>query len=252
MANNMNEIKSANYDTLQFNEFIIKFINNSSGWRYKTLFEKEPETIEWINSFDKGDIFWDIGANVGIYSIYAGILGIKTFSFEPHFANYQQLCISIFINNLQELVNPLCLAFSNKRSIGELNLASLDVGTSMNNFGLPIDFRGRVYKPAYRQSVLAYDIDTFINDFNFIKPNHIKIDVDGLELSIINGASNLLKNKVLKSISIELIEGDIEQVNEVTKILNVSGFDFIHKKQNSIFATEDTKDVLNYLFERVK
>jgi hypothetical protein len=34
-------------------------------WRARTLLTKEPETIQWINSFRDNDVMWDIGANVG-------------------------------------------------------------------------------------------------------------------------------------------------------------------------------------------
>ena len=42
-------------------------------WRSNTILTKEPETIEWIDNFDQSKkiIFWDIGANIGIYSVYA-------------------------------------------------------------------------------------------------------------------------------------------------------------------------------------
>ena len=42
-----------------------------------TFYSKEPETLEWIDNFDNDNkdkiIFWDIGANIGLYSIYAAI-----------------------------------------------------------------------------------------------------------------------------------------------------------------------------------
>ena len=49
--------------------------NQLINWRIETLYTKEPETIEWINSFSKKKniIFWDIGANIGLYSIYNSI-----------------------------------------------------------------------------------------------------------------------------------------------------------------------------------
>src|SRR5437879_5933266 len=52
-------------------------------WRARTLFSKEPETIEWIRSFGPDDVFYDIGANVGIYSIFAGVRCRKIYAFEP-------------------------------------------------------------------------------------------------------------------------------------------------------------------------
>ena len=52
----------------------IKFFvpNQVINWRVDTYFNKEPETLEWINSFEnrENSIFWDVGANIGLYSIY--------------------------------------------------------------------------------------------------------------------------------------------------------------------------------------
>ena len=53
-----------------------KFYGSSrhAVWRYKTLFLKEPETIEWLRALGPDDVLWDIGANVGVYSLYAAIV----------------------------------------------------------------------------------------------------------------------------------------------------------------------------------
>ena len=67
-------------------------------WRAKTLLTKEPETIEWINGFNKTDIFWDIGANVGVYSLYAALRGLSVLAFEPSPSNYYLLSRNIEIN----------------------------------------------------------------------------------------------------------------------------------------------------------
>lgn len=228
----------------------IRFFEQGAGWRYDTLLEKEPETIDWIDSFVPGDTLWDIGANVGIYSIYAGVKGIRTFGFEPHFANYHQFCTTIALNGLQDVVTPLCLAFAEDKSIAEMNLASLDIGTSMSNFGEALDFRGQPFEPAFRQGMIGYDIDSFITDFGMEVPTHLKIDVDGIELPIVRGARRTLADARLQSVSIELIESDEAQVSAVTAILEEAGLHFIHKKQNAAFATPQTRDVLNYLFHR--
>jgi len=238
------------FKTLNANGHLIHYAEHGAGWRYDTLLEKEPETIEWIDTFEPGDTVWDIGANVGIYSIYAGVKGVRCYAFEPHFANYHQLCITIAVNGLQELVTPLCLAFSDRKSIAELNLASLDVGTSMSNFGEALDFRGQPFQPAFRQGMVGYDIDSFVEDFGVEIPDHLKIDVDGIELPIVAGAGKTLANPKLKSVSIELIETDTAQVDAVMAFMKCAGLQFVHKKQNPAFATPQTRDVLNYLFHR--
>ena len=75
---------------------------------------KEPETINFINNFikinnkdkNKDLIFFDIGSNIGLYSIYASqtIDKIKVYSFEPSFNNLSILSKNISINNLNNKV----------------------------------------------------------------------------------------------------------------------------------------------------
>lgn len=228
----------------------LQYLRTGAAWRYETLLAKEPETIEWIDSFEPGDTMWDIGANIGIYSIYAGLNGIRTFAFEPHFANYHQLCAHVGLNGLQDLVSPLCLAFSDAKSVGVINLASIDVGTSMSSFGESVDFRGKPYRPVFRQGMIGYDIDSFVRDFGMEVPNHLKIDVDGIELAIAAGARQTLANPALRTVSIELIETDVAQVDAVTAIMEAAGLQLVHKKHNLAFATPQTRDVLNYLYAK--
>lgn len=45
--------------------------NNLNRYRIKTFSTKLPETLEWIDNFPQGSVLWDVGANVGLYSIYA-------------------------------------------------------------------------------------------------------------------------------------------------------------------------------------
>ncbi len=238
------------FRSLDANGHDIIYDTEGAGWRYETLLDKEPETIEWIDSFLPGETFWDVGANVGIYSVYAGVKGIRSFAFEPHFANYQQLCISIALNALSDRVTPLCLAFAERKSIGTMQLASLEIGTSMSNFGAAVDFRGTPFEPAFGQGMVGYDIDSFIADFGLEVPTHLKIDVDGIELAIVQGALRTLASDKLQSVSIELIESDEAQVSGVAAILEAAGLHFVHKRQNAAFATPETTDVKNYLFHR--
>ena len=55
----------------QFIDFFCP--NKITATRVNSIFSKEPETIEWIKSFENNSIFWDIGANIGLYSLYAAI-----------------------------------------------------------------------------------------------------------------------------------------------------------------------------------
>src|SRR5215510_9943048 len=57
--------------------------------RAKSVLTKEPDTIRWIDSFDRSDVFWDVGANVGVFSLYAArSRGVRVLAFEPSADNY--------------------------------------------------------------------------------------------------------------------------------------------------------------------
>ncbi|SUS06007.1 conserved hypothetical protein [uncultured Defluviicoccus sp.] len=225
----------------------MRYLKQGLGsWRWETILTKEPETIEWIESFVVGEEMWDIGANVGIYGLYAALGGIRVLAFEPHFANYFQLCANIVLNNLQDRVTPYCLAFSDRRRLSTINLAELRFGSALSTFDGDLDCRGEPYQIAFRQGMLGYSLDQFIADFGARTPDHIKIDVDGLELQIVLGGRDLLSDVRLKSVSIELIDTDAAQVDGVNDAMAQSGLAFVHKKQDPQW----NNDILNFLYRR--
>jgi len=71
--------------------------NFLNRYRHKTFFSKEPETLQWMDGFKKEAVFYDIGANVGLYSIYAAKKrNAKVFSFEPSFFNLEFLARNVY------------------------------------------------------------------------------------------------------------------------------------------------------------
>ena len=84
----------------------IKFYADSEleKWRAETLQKKEPETIAWLNYYaNVGSVFYDIGANVGSYSMYAASLNSKLniYAFEPVQENFCALLNNIKLSFLQ-------------------------------------------------------------------------------------------------------------------------------------------------------
>ena len=102
--------KLKSYDTDSFSFAIgnktLKFANVRGQKTYiknrmDRLLTKEPETIRWINQFAKDSVFFDVGANIGIYTLYSAVMRQNTvYSFEPHSASYKNLLDSINLNHL--------------------------------------------------------------------------------------------------------------------------------------------------------
>jgi len=170
---------------------------------------REPETLTWIDRFGPTDIFWDIGANVGQYSLYAALSGVRTLAFEPGAASYGALTRNIEVNGMDDRIAAYCLAFSATTELSTLNMARTDAGSSMHAVGTDIDAFGRTIAVRFRQAVAAYSIDEFLAAFRPPFPSHIKLDVDSIEDRIIAGAQRTLADPRLRSVMVE-IEGGLE------------------------------------------
>ena len=112
-------------------ELIYNIKNSTSLMRAQTLFTKEPVTIRWIRKFIKDRVFFDVGANVGMYSIYAAkISKVKVYSFEPESNNFNTLIENIISNNLMSMVNAYPIAISDTSGFTSLYLSTFDTGSS--------------------------------------------------------------------------------------------------------------------------
>ncbi len=235
----------------------LKFFvpNEISNWRVKTFFDKEPETLEWIDSFhkDKKIIFWDIGANIGLYSIYAAIRhkNIEIVSFEPSTNNLRILSRNISINNLENIVKINQFALSDKANCHELmNESEFIEGYSMSTFSYNQDFEGNLLQAKNKYRLFGTSISNLIEQGILNVPNYIKIDVDGIEHKILSGAKQVLNNRNLKGMLIEINENYEEQYRSVIDVMEKFNFKIKYKKQSQFELPEKFKNTFNYIFER--
>ena len=249
--------ESSYCDVLIKNKKISFFYPNTlTKWRVDTLFTKEPETLEWIESFSKNkkNIFWDIGANIGLYSIYSSIANanLKIVSFEPSPNNLRILTRNISINNLEDriIIYPIPLT-SQKNIFLKMSESSFIEGGALNTFGETFDFEGNEIVAQNKYTTLGTSIDHLIKEKILDQPNYIKIDVDGIEHLILMGAEKVLKSKSLISLSIEINENFKDQYKQVISLMKKNGFIVKHKKQTDFieFSTAFSNS-FNYIFER--
>jgi FkbM family methyltransferase len=220
-------------------------------WRARTLLTKEPETIEWIDSFRDGDVFWDIGANVGVYTLYAAITGkLDVLAFEPSASNYLLLNRNLEINRLSERVRAYCVAFAGETRIDALNMQSTQFGGAMSSFAEQRDYAGERFVPSFRQGAVGYTVDAFIATFNPPFPNHLKIDVDGIEDRIVAGANKTLADPRLRSLSIELEADREEYTKDVLARLAAAGLKLVSRRHAEMFEGGPFRNVYNYRLER--
>ena len=181
---------------------------------------KEPATVEWIKTnLQRGDVFYDIGANVGAYSLVAAKShkDIRVYAFEPGFMTFPQLTRNIVTNKCGQSIVPFQIALSDRTAVDVFNYSTLDSGGALHALGDPVNYMGEILSPVARVPVISYRIDDFIKQFQIPLPNHIKIDVDSIEYMILLGAAETLSSPAVKSILIEVEEGG-ESADRITNI----------------------------------
>lgn len=187
------------------------------------LFNSDSEELSWIDGFEKGDVFWDIGANVGSFSLYAGLRsGVRILAFEPGSSNYATLNKNVQLNGMQDRIEAYCLALNDKTELQYLYMSETDAGSVRNVFGDAREGFGYEGSYTFRQGMLGFSIDDFIGIFSPPFPNHIKIDVDNIENLILSGGQRALSDPRLKSINIEM--RDSERGIHTLNMLHDAGF----------------------------
>ena len=161
-------------------------------WRADTFHSEEPMMVDWLNDFSAGDVFLDVGANVGTYTIPAAVKGARTFAIELDPANIYCLNANVCLNALQSKVLIIPLAASDAVSLKDIYYRDFSIGDAFQSVG-----RAQILptlKPApYQIAQLSMPIDHIMAEFNLPQPNKIKIDVDGNEEIVMKGSWQTIK-----------------------------------------------------------
>lgn len=255
-------LREVSYQTIKILGQNVSFFvpNHLTKRRVETFFSKEPETLEWIDSFkwgggDKKIIFWDIGGNIGLYSIYAALKyqNIDVTTFEPSTSNLQTLSRNISINKLNEKIKIFQLPLTNKdNSFLMMKESKFEEGGSMNVFGENFGYEGNKFIEKNSYKIYGTSINYLLNKKILETPDYIKIDVDGIEHLILLGADKHLQNKNIKSLSIEINDQFTEQHDQILNLMKINNFKILHKKKNGELFDKDNKfsGIFNYVFIR--
>ncbi|MQA66790.1 MAG: FkbM family methyltransferase [Alphaproteobacteria bacterium] len=174
-------------------------------WRARSC-AKEPWTVAWIERYiDPGDVLFDVGANVGTFSLIAAKhRQAVVVAFEPGYANYARLCENIQLNGCHGAVVPVPLALAEATGLTGFKYRSTHPGQSRHLLkDVPWRF-GRAPRERYEQPICAIRLDQAVAQFTLPRPNHLKIDVDGGEARVLAGAGGVLLTGALVSASLAL------------------------------------------------
>jgi FkbM family methyltransferase len=198
--------------------------NEMTRWRAQTLYTKEPSTIEWLRSIPAGAVLADIGANVGMYSVFAALAReARVYAFEPEAENYALLNANIRLNGVGERVLAFCAALSDRAGIDKLYLSEALAGGSCHSLGAEVGFDLKPRRAAFTQGAIALRFDDLVDQGAVPVPAFVKIDVDGFEHKVLRGMEETLRNTQVRSLIVELNPALAEHV-EITGFLEGLGF----------------------------
>lgn len=197
-----------------------------------SLWIKEQGTMEWIESEVRpDDVFLDIGANIGIYTI-ASALRIgpagKVYAFEPHKVNAVSLLRNVQANGLGSRVEVFSCALSDSEGMLDFNYASLSSASTASQLGhRRIPGSSQEFAPVASEKVYSTSVDNLISRRSLRPPTLVKIDVDGNEIAILRGMKGLLADgQRPRAVQVELNVG--EQAN-ITSLMEASGYRLAHR-----------------------
>ena len=195
---------------------------------------KEPETIAWIESLPLDAVLYDVGANTGSYSFVAASRGLRVVAFEPSAPNYSRLIQNCALNpDLHILALPFLLTW--KTGMTFFGYSSLEPGAALHVTG-----KGN---GGFTQAQVGWALDDLVlhTEIALPVPTHIKIDVDGHEVSVLKGAQNTLGR--VRGLLVE-IDDSLQDSLLIEGILGCWGFEVVSRHRHG------SSSIVNTIFER--
>jgi FkbM family methyltransferase len=173
------------------------------------------------------DVLWDVGANVGPYTLIAAKAagpGATVVAVEPAASSFDALVRNITHNRADNVI-PLCVALSDQDGVRKFTYASLLAGEGLNALA-PDDSHGvrtgmdgePVHVP-----VLTMTLDSLVERCGLPPPTHLKVDVERGELAVLAGAARTLGRPSAQTIMVEADSPD--HVEEARSFLAQVGFE---------------------------
>ena len=223
--------------------------NSLCHLRVTTFSSKEPETLEWIDSIQEGSVLWDVGANIGLYSIYAAKQrNCGVWAFEPSVFNLELLARNIFLNGLTEQICLVPLALSDGLGVSELHMTSTEWGGAQSTFGQDFGWDGKPIQQVFGFQTLGISMGDAIQCLGIPRPDYIKMDVDGIEHLILKGGVRVLQG--VKGILIEVNDDFHDQSEQCQSWLTQAGLVLKEKRQSEMFHNSAYKSSFNQIWVR--
>ena len=209
--------------------------NALCAWRADTFSTKEPETLEWIDAIPEGATMWDVGANIGLYSVYAAVRrGCRVIAFEPSVFNLELLARNVHLNGVSDKITLVPVALSDTRQAAKMRLTTTEWGGALSTFGESFGFDGLAIKQVFEYQMLGVTMTDAVERLGLPAPQYLKMDVDGLEHFILKGGASVLA--VIREALVEVNDDFKEQAAQCHALLTDAGLVLREKRHSALIA----------------
>ncbi len=170
------------------------------------------------------DVFLDVGANIGTYSIISANNGLRAIAFEPVKSNYEAFITNLGLNNLQDTVVTYPLALGKTKTRANFTLDMVNTGAShLTEYS---DITEEIENPEF-EDINIVTFDEIFEELNIGRDEKVfmKVDVEGMEPDVLIGAADFIKNHPNILVVIETIHVGRERLEEVFN--NLAEFEFL-------------------------
>ena len=190
-------------------------------WRAKSLLTEEPLMITWIRSMHRDDVVLDVGANVGIYTIPIAKRVQTVYACELDPLNIAILKENMFLNAVTENVVVLPFACGVSAKIVDVKFRDLAYGDALQLIEGGDPQNTRLGHQNHSAKVIQFSLDDIFVKLDLSRPNKVKIDVDGNEITVLQGMKDLIRgaNEVYFEDSLS------DSCREVVQFLLSTGFE---------------------------
>lgn len=215
----------------------LRFVapNPLCDWRARTFSTKEPETLEWIDSLPENAVVWDVGANIGLYTVYAAKKrNCRIWAFEPSVFNLELLARNIFVNGLTEQVCIVPVALSDRLGSSKMRMTTTEWGGALSTFGQEFGWDGEAIRQVFEFQTMGLSMEDAVDKLMIPQPDYIKMDVDGLEHFILKGGSAVLQG--VREVLIEVNDDFLQQAEQCRSLLTGAGLVLLDKRHSDMIA----------------
>lgn len=203
----------------------LRLVTYTRALKLCARMNRELEVLDFIDQIDSNQVFYDLGACEGRFSLYAAAKGIQCYAVEPEKRNFEALLENISINDpkIQARITPLNLAVGEDEKKVTLRIGQPWAGghqkvISRNSSRTDLDFEF-----CEEQVIEQVSLDFLLKTRSLPTPNYLKVDIDGSEIPFLQGAIETFSNPALRSVIFELHLNDRSH-ESVCAQLNAYGF----------------------------